>query len=109
MLKLSEFETYLVDEVKRNFNLKADKNVGKIACFMIKQDTANTISAARKAALIVMLKAEVGLQCNCSGNCISWYKDKLKRGALASPETLEEKRARLKKELAQIDKKMQDK
>jgi flagellar assembly factor FliW len=108
-IKLTEYEQQLVNEVKKNFNLKADKNVGKIACYMITQDTENKISANRKATLIVMMKNEVGLQCNCSGNCISWYKDKLKKGKLTKPETLEEKQARLKNELALIDKKLQTK
>jgi hypothetical protein len=106
MLKLNEFENELVKEIKRNFNLKEDKNVGKIACFMIERDKENKISANRKAMIIVMLKNEVNLACNCSGNCISWYKDKLKNGKLKKVESIEERKERLKKELEGIENKL---
>jgi hypothetical protein len=101
---MKEFKATITTEIKKNFNLKADKNVGKIAVFIITYDAARKLTNNQIADLIVELKQEAGLLCECSGSCIAWYRNKLSKGKLQKVETIEERKTRLEAELKAINK-----
>jgi len=66
--------TTLIEKYSQQF--KATATVREIAEYLIITETA--LTANKIADLVVNIKASHGLQCNCSGACISWYKNKMK-------------------------------